>query len=157
MPSSETNFAVAVDIGGTFTDISLMDRGSGQVWRAKTPSIPADPSEAFMAGVRTVLADAQIEPGILDQVLHGTTVATNMILEGKRAKTALITTQGFRHVLAIGRQDIPRKANLFFLGQTATPGACLAHYRGRRTGWRRGRGVDGIGRGQRVCSRRPDP
>jgi N-methylhydantoinase A len=113
MPSSETNYAVAVDIGGTFTDVSLMDRNSGQVWRAKTPSIPANPSEAFMTGVASVMGDADIGAGVLNQVLHGTTVATNMILEGKGAKTALVTTAGFRHVLTIGRQDIPRKANLY--------------------------------------------
>lgn len=117
MPSSDMSFdpsfAVAVDIGGTFTDISLLDRTSGQVWRAKTPSTPTDPSEAFMTGVNAVLGDAGIDAAKLDQVLHGTTVATNMILENKGAKTALVTTRGFRHVLEIGRQDIPRHANLF--------------------------------------------
>ena len=56
-------------------------------------------------------------------MLHGTTVATNMILEGKGARTALVTTAGFRHVLAIGRQDIPRHANLYRLGQAAPSGA----------------------------------
>ncbi|WP_281993076.1 hydantoinase/oxoprolinase family protein [Sulfitobacter geojensis] len=117
MPSSDMTFdpsyAVAVDIGGTFTDISLLDRTSGQVWRAKTPSTPIDPSQAFMTGVNAVLGDAGIDASVLDQVLHGTTVATNMILENKGAKTALVTTRGFRHVLEIGRQDIPRHANLF--------------------------------------------
>ena len=117
MPSSDMSFdpsyAVAVDIGGTFTDISLLDRASGQVWRAKTPSTPADPSQAFMTGVNAVLSDAGIAAADLDQVLHGTTVATNMILENKGARVALVTTRGFRHVLEIGRQDIPRHANLF--------------------------------------------
>lgn len=108
-----TSYSLAVDIGGTFTDISLMDRVSGHVWRAKTPSIAADPSQAFMNGVEAVLADSGVTPGDLAQVLHGTTVATNMMLEAKGARTALVTTSGFRHVLAIGRQDIPRKANLY--------------------------------------------
>ncbi|HBB84543.1 MAG TPA: 5-oxoprolinase, partial [Sulfitobacter sp.] len=108
-----TSYSLAVDIGGTFTDISLMDRVSGHVWRAKTPSIAADPSRAFMNGVEAVLADSGVTPGDLAQVLHGTTVATNMMLEAKGARTALVTTRGFRHVLAIGRQDIPRKANLY--------------------------------------------
>jgi len=107
-----TNLAVAVDIGGTFTDVALVD-GSGRSWRAKTPSIPSDPSEAFLNGIRLALQQAGASAAILDQVLHGTTVATNMILEGKGARTALVTTRGFRHVLAIGRQDIPRKANLY--------------------------------------------
>ncbi len=56
-------------------------------------------------------------------MLHGTTVATNLILEGKGARTALVTTAGFRHVLEIGRQDIPRAANLLRLGQARPPGA----------------------------------
>ena len=113
MSSPETSLSIAVDIGGTFTDISLLDRATGQVWRAKTPSVPDDPSEAFMTGIRLALADAGAPATALDQVLHGTTVATNMILEGKGAASALVTTRGFRHVLAIGRQDIPRKANLY--------------------------------------------
>ncbi|MEC9243838.1 MAG: hydantoinase/oxoprolinase family protein [Pseudomonadota bacterium] len=113
MSSAESSLAIAVDIGGTFTDISLLDRSSGKVWRAKTPSVPHDPSEAFLTGIRLALADAGAETSELARVLHGTTVATNMILEGKGARTALVTTRGFRHVLAIGRQDIPRKANLY--------------------------------------------
>ena len=106
-------FAAAVDIGGTFTDITLADSTTGRQWRAKTPSTPADPSEAFLAGVMLALAEAGARPEEIGRVLHGTTVATNLILEGKTARTALVTTAGFRHVLEIGRQDIPRHANLF--------------------------------------------
>lgn len=119
--SFDPSYAVAVDIGGTFTDISLLDRSSGTVWRAKTPSIPTDPSQAFMTGVNMVLKDAGITAAELSKVLHGTTVATNIILEGKGARTALVTTQGFRHVLEIGRQDIPRHANLFTWVKPARP------------------------------------
>ena len=105
--------AVAVDIGGTFTDVALVDHATGQTWRAKTPSNPGDPSVAFLAAITLALdAAGRVAPD-LGQVLHGTTVATNMILEGKGARTALVTTRGFRHVMAIGRQDIPRKANLY--------------------------------------------
>ena len=113
MDQTQTNLAVAVDIGGTFTDVALVDGATGRSWRAKTPSIPSDPSEAFLNGIRLALQQAGASAADLDQVLHGTTVATNMILEGKGARTALVTTRGFRHVLAIGRQDIPRKANLY--------------------------------------------
>lgn len=113
MSSANAGFAVAVDIGGTFTDIALHDPASGKVWRAKTPSVPSDPSKAFMTGVGLALTEAGREAPALERVLHGTTVATNMILEGKGAKSALVTTEGFRHVLAIGRQDIPRRANLY--------------------------------------------
>jgi N-methylhydantoinase A len=111
MPSAD--LAVAVDIGGTFTDIAVSDRATGRLWRAKTPSTPADPSEAFLTGVMLALAEADACPADVGRVLHGTTVATNLILEGKTARTALVTTVGFRHVLEIGRQDIPRQANLF--------------------------------------------
>ncbi|MFI0843039.1 hydantoinase/oxoprolinase family protein [Mesorhizobium sp. IMUNJ 23232] len=113
MSLPDSPLAIAVDIGGTFTDISLIDRASGKIWRAKTPSVPSDPSEAFLNGIRLALAEAGADAASLGQVLHGTTVATNMILEGKGARAALVTTRGFRHVLDIGRQDIPRKANLY--------------------------------------------
>jgi len=73
--------------------------------------VPSDPSQAFLIGIRLALADAGHAAPSLERVLHGTTVATNMILEGKGAKAALVTTAGFRHVLTIGRQDIPRRAN----------------------------------------------
>jgi N-methylhydantoinase A len=121
MSSPESSLAVAVDIGGTFTDIALHDPASGQVWRAKTPSVPSDPSQAFITGVRLALEQAGRKADTLDRVLHGTTVATNMILEGKGARSALVTTAGFRHVLAIGRQDIPRRANLYAWVKPARP------------------------------------
>jgi N-methylhydantoinase A len=122
MHSSDlSSLAVAVDIGGTFTDIALHDPRAGRVWRAKTPSVPADPSQAFLTGVQLALAQAGHAPSALARVLHGTTVATNMILEHKGARTALVTTRGFRHVLTIGRQDIPRKANLYSWVKPARP------------------------------------
>ncbi len=113
MPSSEGQLSIAIDIGGTFTDVTLQDAATGRAWRAKTPSIPADPSRAFVEGMRLALAQAGAETASIARVLHGTTVATNLILEGKGAETALVTTAGFRHVLDIGRQDIPRRANLY--------------------------------------------
>lgn len=111
MPSRE--LIVAVDIGGTFTDITLQDSASGRAWTAKTPSTPRDPSEAFATGVALALREAGREAREIGRVLHGTTVATNLILEGKTAKAALITTAGFRHVLEIGRADLPRRDNLW--------------------------------------------
>lgn len=110
---SSIDLALAVDIGGTFTDVALRNGATGEVWRAKTPSTPGDPSEAFLDGIRKALSDAGLSADALTEVLHGTTVATNMILEDKGARAALVTTRGFRHVLSIGRQDIPRKANLY--------------------------------------------
>src|SRR5882757_210598 len=105
--------AVAVDIGGTFTDVTLQDPATGRAWRVKTPSVPSDPSQPFLVGVTLALEQAGREATDVTRVLHGTTVATNMILEGKGARTALVTTAGFRHVLEIGRQDIPRRVNLY--------------------------------------------
>src|ERR1700759_2379025 len=105
------SLAIAVDIGGTFTGIALHHAARGRTWRATTPRPPSDPAEAFLTGIRLALEDAGKAAPALARVLHGTTVATNMILEGKGAKAALVTTAGFRHVLTIGRQDIPRRAN----------------------------------------------
>ena len=104
---------IAVDISGTFTDVTVQDASTARVMRAKTPSTPHDPSEAFLTGVHLALDAAGAGPGAVGRVLHGTTVATNLILEGKGARTALVTTAGFRHVLEIGRQDIPRASNLY--------------------------------------------
>jgi N-methylhydantoinase A len=106
-------YAVAIDTGGTFTDVTLLDRDTGQSWNAKTPSTPDDPSRGFMTGIGLAVEQAGIAPAALGQVFHGTTVATNLILEGKGADVGLLTTAGFRHVLEIGRQEIPRRANLF--------------------------------------------
>src|SRR5205823_5147945 len=95
------------------TDVTLLDRRRGIVWSAKTPSTPPDPSLAFMTGIAEAAALAGIAPETIGYVFHGTTVATNLILESKGAKAALLTTEGFRHVLEIGRHDIPRKANMY--------------------------------------------
>jgi N-methylhydantoinase A len=111
--SMDMRYAVAIDTGGTFTDVTLFDRESGRMWTAKTPSTPSDPSIGFMNGIEAVLEKASLSAGDLTQVFHGTTVATNLILEGKGADVGLVTTAGFKHVLEIGRQDIPRTANLF--------------------------------------------
>ncbi len=113
--------SIAVDIGGTFTDVMLQDAASGRAWRAKTPSVPADPSRAFLAGVTLALEQAGLPASAVSRVLHGTTIATNMILEEKGARTALVTTAGFRHVLEIGRQDIPRRVNLYAWIKPARP------------------------------------
>lgn len=104
---------IGVDTGGTFTDVTMMDPGTGRVWLAKTSSTPADPSEGFSAGIGEVLALAGEGSNRVARVLHGTTVATNLILEGKGPPCAMLVTQGFRSVLEIGRQDIPRKDSLY--------------------------------------------
>ena len=105
--------AIALDVGGTFTDVTLLDTRSGRLTITKTPSTPADPSQGFLTGVAKALALGAASPDDLEQVLHGTTIATNAILEGKGVATGLLTTAGFRYVLEIGRHDIPRHANMF--------------------------------------------
>ncbi len=95
---------VAFDIGGTFTDFVLHDSQSNRTITGKVPTTPHDPSVAVVAGLRDILASARIGGGELAAVLHATTVATNAVLERKGASTGLITTEGFRDVLLIGRQ-----------------------------------------------------
>ena len=107
------HYALALDVGGTFTDVMLMHRASGQLWTVKTPSTPADASEGFFQGIQKILPLAEVAPAAVDHVLHGSTVATNTILEGKGASTGILTTEGFKYVLEIGRHDIPRRANLY--------------------------------------------
>ena len=104
---------VGVDTGGTFTDVTMLDPVTGRVWTAKTPSTPDDPSRGFGDGISQVLSLSGASGTEIARVLHGTTVATNLILEGKGARTALITTTGFKYVLEIGRQEVPRSASLF--------------------------------------------
>lgn len=94
---------VAVDIGGTFTDV-VLDRG-GARWSTKVLTTPSRPADGFLTGVEAVLADADIAPGDVDLVLHGTTLATNALIERRGAKTALITTEGHRDSLEIAFEN----------------------------------------------------
>src|SRR5439155_1132742 len=82
---------VAIDVGGTFTDITFADAATGATWAAKTPSTPGDLSGGFITAVRKVLALAGRAPGDILHVFHGTTTATNAILEGKTPPTAVVT------------------------------------------------------------------
>ncbi len=121
MNSKEKTVSVAVDTGGTFTDITLIDRSTGQVWNAKTPSTPSDPSLGFIEGIGKAMGLADCDPSSVSHIFHGTTVATNTILEMKGAPSALLTTAGFKHVLEIGRHDIPRTANMYSWVKPARP------------------------------------
>lgn len=108
-----TRFALALDVGGTFTDVILAERAGGALWVTKSPSVPSAPAKGFFGGVDKMLGLSGVGAGEIATVLHGSTVVTNAILEGKGARTGLVTTAGFRHVLEIGRAEIPRAANLF--------------------------------------------
>jgi N-methylhydantoinase A len=112
---------LAIDVGGTFTDCTFADAGTGATWVVKTPSTPSDLSDGFMAAVRKVLALAGRAPEDVIRVFHGTTTATNALLERKTPPTALITTAGFKYVLEIGRHDIPRHGNLYGWSKPVRP------------------------------------
>lgn len=101
------SYRLGVDVGGTFTDVLLVEGTTGTTWRAKTPSTPADQSAGVRSGVDKVCAEAGIGLHEVAEVLHGTTVATNAILEGKGAVVGLVTTRGFRQVLQIARSYVP--------------------------------------------------
>lgn len=98
---------VGVDTGGTFTDVVAVDELSGRVVTIKTPSTPTDPADGFMTGIRSVLDRLDIGPEALSAISHGTTVATNKLLEGKLNGLGFITTDGFGHMLEIARQSVP--------------------------------------------------
>lgn len=112
---------VAIDVGGTFTDITFADAETGATWVAKTPSTPGDLSTGFVTAVHKILTLAGRAPADIKRVLHGTTTATNAILEGKTPPTALVTTAGFKYVLEIGRHDIPRHGNLYGWSKPTRP------------------------------------
>jgi N-methylhydantoinase A len=96
-------YAVGVDVGGTFTDVFILDESTGKVVTAKVPSTRGDQSKGFVEGIAERIADfAAIGP-----VVHGTTVGTNALLERKGARTGIITTEGFRDVLEMRRRDRP--------------------------------------------------
>ena len=100
-------YRLGVDVGGTFTDLLLIDEGSGETYRAKVPSTPEDSSIAVLSGIEKVCGSANVNPGAITHVMHGTTVATNTILEGKGARVGLVTTEGHRQVLQIARSFVP--------------------------------------------------
>ncbi|MEO6505707.1 MAG: hydantoinase/oxoprolinase family protein [Terrimesophilobacter sp.] len=100
-------FRLGVDVGGTFTDLLLVDEDSGATFRAKTSSTPHDQSIGVLRGIGQVCELAGIGLSQVGDVLHGTTVATNAILEGKGARVGLVTTSGFRQVLQIARSFVP--------------------------------------------------
>ncbi len=101
------SYRLGVDVGGTFTDVLLVEESTGATWRAKTASTPSDQAVGVLNGIARVCDEAGIALADVAQVLHGTTVATNAILEGKGATVGLVTTKGFRQVLQIARSYVP--------------------------------------------------
>jgi N-methylhydantoinase A len=98
---------LGVDVGGTFTDLLLVHDETGSLHRVKTPSTPADPSQGVLVGVRRICEESGVPPQDLAYVMHGTTVATNALLEAKGARVGLITTKGFKQILHLARSQTP--------------------------------------------------
>src|SRR5437899_12076737 len=95
---------LGVDIGGTFTDLVVIDEATGTARVGKVLTTPKDPAHGVEEGIRALLDDAGVRPDEVRAVVHGTTLATNALIEKKGAKTALLTTEGFRDALEIGRE-----------------------------------------------------
>jgi N-methylhydantoinase A len=120
-------YRLGVDVGGTFTDVLLVEEGTGTSYRAKTASTPRDQSIGVLNGIQKVCRDAGIEMSEVAQVLHGTTVATNAILEGRGARVGLVTTLGFRQVLQIARSYVPGGLAGWIIWPKPEPLAKLEH------------------------------
>ena len=103
---------IGIDVGGTFTDINLFDEASGRLAVHKVPSTPRDPSQAIVEGVALALSNNGVAVDDVMYFGHGSTVATNALLQHRGAKVGLITTAGFRDLLEIGRQTRPHLYDL---------------------------------------------
>lgn len=116
MPNS--SHLLAVDIGGTFTDIVLFDTESNHIAVGKVLTTYPDPSQAVLSGVAQLLKDHHVDPASVRQVIHGTTLVTNTLIERKGARTALIATEGFRDALEIGNEG---RYDIYDLGLVKPP------------------------------------
>ena len=103
---------VGVDIGGTFTDLALYDTDSGATHVHKVPSTPDEPGHALIIGIKELCRQADLAPGDVDAVFHGTTVATNAVLQHRGATAGMITTKGFRDIVHIGRHQRPQNYSI---------------------------------------------
>ncbi|MEM1103123.1 MAG: hydantoinase/oxoprolinase family protein [Pseudomonadota bacterium] len=129
-------YRLGVDVGGTFTDLLLFDEADGSFGRAKVPSTPHDPSEAIIDGTARICLDAGISEVDIQYFLHGTTVATNAVLEGKGATVGLVVTEGYRQVMQIARSLVPGGLAAWIIWPKPEPMAKLENtveVRGRMT------------------------
>ena len=150
LPSLGTS-RIGVDIGGTFTDLVWVDEATGAVRVGKVLTTPKDPAQAVEQGVVALLQDAGSAPASVRTLIHGTTLATNALIERKGARTGLLTTAGFRDALEIGREgrydmydliDQPLPSSRAFCAWRRSPTASSARWmrRGRPSppSWRHG-------------------
>ncbi|MGE4617503.1 MAG: hydantoinase/oxoprolinase N-terminal domain-containing protein, partial [Gammaproteobacteria bacterium] len=101
------SYRLGADVGGTFTDLLLVNEQTGEIAAAKVPSTPADPSIGVLQGIERVCKAAGVAPADITHVMHGTTVATNTMLTGTGARVGLVTTKGYRQILQIARSFVP--------------------------------------------------
>ena len=109
-PPTPRRIRIGIDTGGTFTDVVAFDEDSGELVTTKTPSTPSNPADGFMAGIDKVLGLMGLPAGhgdAISAVSHGTTVATNQLLEGKVDRLGFVTTEGYEAMLEIARQSVP--------------------------------------------------
>ena len=106
-------YRLGIDIGGTFTDFCLFNKENGEILKFKVSSTPSDPSEAVEKGIEEIINRFKVKPQAISYLAHGTTVATNAVIEHSGAPTSLITTAGFRDLLEIARQKRPSLYDLF--------------------------------------------
>ena len=118
-------YRLGVDVGGTFTDLLMIDEGSGLTLRTKVLSTPEDPSLAVIGGAKKLCQQAEVSPSEIRQFLHGTTVATNAMLEGKGARVGLVVTEGHRQVLQIARSLVPGGLAAWIIWPKPEPMAAL--------------------------------
>ena len=120
------SYRLGVDVGGTFTDLLLVNEKTGALHTAKVPSTPEDSSIGVFNGINRVCDNAGVDPSQINTVMHGTTVATNTILTGTGAKVGLITTKGYRQVLQIARSFVPGGLGGWVIYNKSNPLAPLA-------------------------------
>jgi N-methylhydantoinase A len=102
---AKPNLRAGIDVGGTFTDIQIFEEATGRLWEFKTPTTPTDPSIGLFAGLRAAADSFGFQLSDIHVLMHGTTIATNAVLEHKLPLGALVTTSGFEDVFEIGRHD----------------------------------------------------
>ena len=119
------SYRLGVDVGGTFTDLFLIDEQSGAAVTAKVPSTPDDPSIGVLNGIEKICRDHQISPEDVSHVMHGTTVATNAVLTGDGAKVGLVVTNGYRQILHLARSWVPGGLGAWILFNKSKPMAPL--------------------------------
>ena len=103
-----TRYRIGIDIGGTFTDFSVHDTGTGRLLGLKVPTVPARPADGIFAGLDALVAEHGVDLSQVGYLVHGTTIAVNALIERKGAKLGLIVTRGFRDLLVIQRLRLPQ-------------------------------------------------